>query len=347
MGGGSRTRVGDSRGTASAVALRPLLTFARSCGVDGDAILRDVGIRADLLDDYDHRISEADRCRVWIAVSQQMKDPYLGLHHGASVPLGAYDALDYAASLSTTFGDALDRVVRFHRILCDAWDVAKEIDGETVRFRRLKRTPPLEAEAFPAVLVARGRMVAGADFSPQEVRFAHESHAALKPYTAFFRCPVRHGCTSTEVSFRAIDLARPASGANPGLSGVLDRYMTSMLGRLPHREPFVESVHEAVARLIKDGHRPRLASVAAKLRTSPRTLQRRLEEHDTTYFAVVEEVRRALGERLVADRRLSLSEIAFLLGFSDISGFRRAYKAWTGHNPSAARVRKVSRELRP
>lgn len=340
MGGGSRARARDSKGTASVMVLKPLLAFARSRGIDGDAILRDIGIRGDVLDDYDHRISEADRCRVWAAVAQQANDPYLGLHHGASAPLGAYDALDHAVSLSATFGDALDRIVRFHRILCDAWDVAKEVEGETVRLRRLEPTPPPEAEAFPAVLVVRGRMVAGADFAPYEVRFAHAAPAPPEPYTAFFRCPVRHGCTSSELIFRATDLARPASAANPGLSSVLDRYMSSLLRRLPRHEPFVESVRDVVARLIKDGNRPLLSAAAATLRSSPRTLQRRLEDHDTTYFAVVEAVRRELGEHLVADRRLSLSEIAFLLGFSDISGFRRAYKAWTGKNPSDTRARR-------
>ena len=70
---------------------------------------------------------------------------------------------------------------------------------------------------------------------------------------------------------------------------------------------------------------------------SPRTLRRRLKDEELTFKGLVADIRRDLGEKYVQDRSLSLTEISFLLGFSDMSSFSRAYKGWTGHSPSAAR----------
>jgi AraC-like DNA-binding protein len=74
------------------------------------------------------------------------------------------------------------------------------------------------------------------------------------------------------------------------------------------------------------------------LQASPRTVQRRLAEHGTSHLQVVDSVRRGLAERLVAEGRMSITEIAFLLGFADLGGFERMYRRWTGMSPSRART---------
>jgi AraC-like DNA-binding protein len=101
---------------------------------------------------------------------------------------------------------------------------------------------------------------------------------------------------------------------------------------------FLERARVAVASALADG-RPTIRAVGRALHASPRTVQRRLGQQGTTYVKVVESVRRARVERLVTDGRLSITEIAFLAGFADVSGFRRAYKRWTGLAPAGARAR--------
>ncbi len=320
------------------MALRPVLTYARERGFDVEPLLAELGLAPAILDDIDHRIPEADRSRAWGAAAAGLRDPYLALGFAASVPMGAFDALDYAVSCSPTWGAAIERVLRFHRVLCDAWAVTREVDGETVRLRRIANSSvAVEAEAFPAVLVARGRELTGMRLVPHEVCFAHTFAAEPAPYEAFFGCPVRQGCAAMELVFRAVDLDTPVRGANPGLNRVLDRYLTDLLERVGHDDPFVEQVRRSVGRAMKEGARPTLEIVTKELHVPPRTIQRRLREHGTSYAALVETVRRALGERLVADGRVSLTEIAFLLGFADLSGFRRAYRSWTGRSPSRGR----------
>jgi AraC-like DNA-binding protein len=66
-------------------------------------------------------------------------------------------------------------------------------------------------------------------------------------------------------------------------------------------------------------------------------VQRRLLEHGTTHTEVVDTFRRELARRLMQERRMSVTEIAFLLGFTDVSGFRRTFKRWTGRSPNHVR----------
>jgi hypothetical protein len=123
---------------------------------------------------------------------------------------------------------------------------------------------------------------------PCEVRFRHAAPADVKPYTALFRCPVRFGQPTNELRFPARDLALPIKTANVGLVGVLDRYMTEVMSRLPKGTTHHEHIRTIVADALRRGERPSLQATARSLRASERTVQRRLGEHGTTHREVVE-----------------------------------------------------------
>jgi AraC-like DNA-binding protein len=315
-----------------------MLAFARTRGVEVDEILRDLGVPPSALDDYDRRIPEAGRAGAWVKAAAQARDPDFGLRVVEHTRIGAYDVLDYSMYFSRTLGTALQQVEQFHRILCDAWAFKTDAVACAVRVRRVEKTPPPEAEAFFAFLVVRGRELTGADIVPREVRFAHPAPADTTQHDALFRCPVRFGSPDSEVLFRAKDFDLAVRTANPGVGNVLDRYMTDLLGRLPKSDSFVENVRSVVVRSLREG-RPALAKTSRAMHASARTVQRRLSDHGISYSEVVNSARRDVAERLLREGRLSVTEIAFLLGFTDVGSFRRVYKRWTGVAPSRGGLR--------
>jgi AraC-like DNA-binding protein len=109
-----------------------------------------------------------------------------------------------------------------------------------------------------------------------------------------------------------------------------------LLAAIVPRDATLDRVRAAVTRVLRTGP-PTLASVARTLRASPRTVQRRLKEAGSSHRGVVDEVRRELAIRYLATPGLSITEIAFLLGFTDDSSFRRVYKRWTGRSPARTR----------
>jgi AraC-like DNA-binding protein len=336
VGGVEKRERWNASGTASAVMLRPMINYARSRGVEVEAVLHSIGLTLANLDEIDRRIPEAARCCVWVEVAEKAGDPFFGLHVAEQAHMGVFDVLDYSLYFSSTVDEAIDHIIRFHRVLCDGWAYKREGDDTCTRLRRVERTPRHEAEGNLAFLVLRARQLTGRELAPHEVRFPCEKPADTSLHVALFRSRLRFGWPASELAFDPKDLALPIKTANKGVEAILERYMSEMLERLPKSESFVEQVRAVVARTLCQGP-PNLGKTARALHSSPRTVQRKLGEHGTRYSDVVDAVRRPLGERLVAQGNLSITEIAFLLGFVDVSGFRVAYKRWTGTSPSRGR----------
>ena len=152
-----------------------------------------------------------------------------------------------------------------------------------------------------------------------------------------YRCPFSPG-SPTYVSSPCFDPLRHSIRAfTPALCDVLERHLLDLAGRVPKDSPdLLERVRRALAAELQRGD-PSLDAIAARLRTSPRSLQRQLQQAGTTLAALHNELRADLAARYLAERSESISEVAFLLGFSEVSTFHRAFKRWTGQTPAAYR----------
>jgi AraC-like DNA-binding protein len=93
--------------------------------------------------------------------------------------------------------------------------------------------------------------------------------------------------------------------------------------------------------LLRDGE-PSASITASRMKMSARTLNRALAAEGTSYRAILDQLRHELACRYLADSRLSIGEIGFLLGFSEISAFYRAFKRWTGQTPAVFRAQRHS-----
>lgn len=322
--------------TASVLVLRELISYARSHGVDIDRVLRSLGMPPALLDDPDARVPEAMRERAWAEIGAMAHDEALGIHVAQHAPEGAFDVLDYAMYFSSTLGEAVQRVARFYRLLTDAAAIEVIPDGDATHLRRLVRgTHPHEQDAYFALVLCRARTVSSRHVRPQEVCFEHAPHAREK-LARFFGCPIRFDCAQSDLVFASGDLVWPARTAKPRLAAILDRYAAELLERLPSISSYADHVRRGIARVIQRAP-PTLEAVARDMRASPRTVQRRLAEEGTMHKRLVEEIRRQLALRYIQTPGLSITEIAFLLGFQDESSFRRSFRRWTGKSPAQAR----------
>jgi len=322
--------------TASVLVLRGLLAYARSHKVDVDQLLHRLGILPALLEDPDARVPEAAHQRAWAEVAGATGDEALGIHFAQQTEEGAFEVLDYAAYFSSTLKDAVDRIARFYRLLTDAAAIEVVSDDSATHIRRLVfGTHPQEQDAYFAVVCARLRATSGRHIRPREVSFEHTSHAKAE-LAKFFECPIRFGRAQSDLILESADLALPARAAKPRLAAILDRYASQLLEQLPSTSSYADHVRRAIAHMIKRGP-PRLEAVAREMHASPRTVQRRLTEAGTTHKDLVDEIRRLLASRYIEHPGLSITEIAFLLGFQNERSFRRSFRRWTGRSPAEVR----------
>jgi AraC-like DNA-binding protein len=135
------------------------------------------------------------------------------------------------------------------------------------------------------------------------------------------------------------DLNLHLVAADHRLLAVLRRYCEDLLTRHSTPPPqLVEKVERLIADRLAHGE-ARLDTVATKLGMSPRSLSQKLAELDTSFSGIVKSLRKELALRYLRDSNLRLTEIAFLLGYSEVSTFTHAFKRWTGTTPTAFRRR--------
>ncbi len=128
----------------------------------------------------------------------------------------------------------------------------------------------------------------------------------------------------------------PGAGPDPHMVHAAERHLRRLLGQLPPDDAFATRARRALLEELRRGE-PTLDRLAARLRTSERTLQRRLSGEGTSLQALLDNLRRALSLRHLAESTESSAEIAFVLGVSEVSAFHRAFKCWTGSTPAAYR----------
>jgi AraC-like DNA-binding protein len=174
------------------------------------------------------------------------------------------------------------------------------------------------------------RFISDQDFRFAEIHLSYPDpgHGAL--YRELFECPVFFGRPEDLVHVDVSYLDRHTLTGNPHMAEVCRRQCSDLLEKLKRNDELLDSVREIIVSSL--GEAPQLSEVAARLAMSPRTLRRRLQERNTTYKHIVDEVRSELAKEYLSTTGLSVDQIAGRIGFTEATTFRRAFKKWTGLN---------------
>lgn len=317
---------------------------AAARGVQAEVLLAAAGLAPERLADPDLRLPLHSARRLWHEAARLTGDEDFGLHLSELLQVGDFGGLGFAARSSATVGEAYQRVVRYLRVLVQSTSLALETDGPHARIRHVWPDPaePLsrhQVEFLMGCLLQVGRLGSETEFLPHEVRFSHPAPPRLDELHRVFGPRLRFGAAADELVLDQALLALPQRQAEPALAAVLDRHLQDVVSGLPQDEPptLLERVRGALASELGHGE-PNLLAVARRLHMSPRSLQRRLQLEGHSLQGVLAALRSDLAIRYLSERDESVSEIAFLLGFSEVSTFHRAFKRWTGVTPAAYRA---------
>jgi AraC-like DNA-binding protein len=336
--------VGDGRQiTVSARIVAGIVAAAEAVGVEVAPVLRALEIDAAVLRDPDARIPIATEEALWDEMARRSGDPCFGLHAQGHIPPGTLDVLDYAVRSSANLRQAYENLVRYNRLVHDIAEFTLSVADGVARLTQHFRGDPRGAswqvtDYSLGGLVLVTRQLIGDDWNPIEVRMTHPAPGDPGPYRELFRVTPRFNCDANELAIDATLLERPVASADPLLHRVLRRHADALLEKLPRSEGIVEQVREILARSLCGGD-PGIDAVARRLHMSPRTLQRRLAGADTSHQELLEAMRREMALRLLDEGGVAISEVAFLLGYSQPSAFHRAFRRWTGSTPAEFRSR--------
>jgi AraC-like DNA-binding protein len=327
-------------GTHLASSARFFWRILEQRGRDASAVFRAAGLDPARLTDPRARYPIERVARAWNAADRLLADPCFGLDAVHAWRASDYHALGYAMLASRSLRRALERMVRYFRIINDVagFDLLETAERLTIAY-----VPPAEGFGLaPSQEQARWASILGicralydGPLDPVEVTMRQVPPPCPERVDACFRCPVRFGAPRGSIAFDRQSADRPLVAANREMATANDRIAVEYLARL-QRDDLTSRVQQAILDHLPSGA-PRDDQVAQALFLSTRTLQRRLRDEGTTFSDTLEAVRRELAEAYLRDQSLTLTEISYLLGFGNTSSFSRAYRRWTGVPPSTHR----------
>jgi AraC-like DNA-binding protein len=179
----------------------------------------------------------------------------------------------------------------------------------------------------------RGLLSAPELYLRMEMPYPEPAHSAL--YYEVFGEDVHFDCARGRILFHRNLLDTPLPSSNPVLRNLYEAECARLLADLEEEN----SVAEQTLRLLRklEGQYPQMPQIAKMLNLSPRTYRRRLDEEQLSFQKLLDQVRGEHATRYLQNTRLPLSSIAYMIGFSDASNFRRAYLKWTGMSPGEVR----------
>jgi AraC-like DNA-binding protein len=176
----------------------------------------------------------------------------------------------------------------------------------------------------------------GSQWSPREINFEHQAEKIMAAYREVFRSPVVFASSTNALVMHTDFGKQPLPAADPNLCQILTCHLDDVLSRMPKKDAVLAPIRATIVQLMKDGGLD-LSRAAKTLGVSARTLQRQLRRHGLSFVEVVGDTRCGLAVEYLKDCENTLTEIAFLLGYSEVSAFNRAFKRWTGKTPMAYR----------
>jgi AraC-like DNA-binding protein len=165
--------------------------------------------------------------------------------------------------------------------------------------------------------------------------------SGAREFERFYRCPVEFGASSDRFEFSNDALAIPLLAADRKLLKALEPFCNmAAKERKTAAATLRAAVENEVEKLLPHG-KAKKETVAKAVALSMRTLSRRLADEGATYEEVVDQLRRSLALQYLKESSMSVSQIAWLLGYEGSTSFNHAFRRWTGHSPSAARNQKL------
>ncbi|MFY0690475.1 MAG: AraC family transcriptional regulator [Paracoccaceae bacterium] len=314
---------------------------AAGTGVDQRQLLASVGLEPDSENDPKKMLVDAVYYDLIERIAGMIDVTDLSVRTGASMQLDEYGALGLAWKAAPTLLGSYTRVERYARL----WTSVVEYELRTInrgtlfilhRSGERRLGLRLSNEATLASAVAISRQVSPVPFAPVEVHLKHPPPRTLEFHERYFGCPVSFGSDLDALLLSHDSLAQPNKLGDEGITRFLDNHLEVELRGVVNAASIESLARDVIARSLSEGI-PRAADVARTLGLSVRSLHRRLAEDGLSFRTVTEETRKELAEGLLRDERYSLSEIAFLTGFSEQSAFNRAFKRWIGRTPAAHR----------
>jgi AraC-like DNA-binding protein len=327
------------------LSIRLLWPFARIVGADPELLgaLGRLGIGMSEFVNPETRVPHRAVMALLQQLVDQSGDASIGLRAGSTVEVGDFDALEYAARCTVDLRGAIGCISRYMNLLNEAADVTLREEGDRAiwEYRIHDGVPQVPAanDFVVASAITFARLYVDLPGAPLEVHLMHAQSSGPSGHEGVFGKNVKLGMPQNACVFPRGWLALPMRRADPNIHLAFEARARELAERLRDQRGVAARVREVVFSHLRAGN-ANMASVASTMAMSVATLRRRLEAEGTTHSEILDRARSDLARLYLSESRLSVGEIAFLLGYSQSRAFHNAFRRWNdGSTPVDYRTR--------
>lgn len=307
-------------------------------GITTTDIISDTGIIQEVIDDPWPYLGTKQYHRLVANIIRLTGDKAIGLNLSSHFKARHMGVAGYAALTSETFADAR-KVIMKYRVLKDPYIyLSHNLDNHSWRISLAGVYP---AEEYVTRFSIEGHIVRTAQFcadltghnhSLQTINLSYPPPPYADLYHQVLPCPIHFNQPENSIAFDHRVLNQPLPAADATMFKLCTNECDTQLAQLDAQSAFKNKVYQEIYRAhSKDNHcLLSLHEVADRLYISSRTLRRKLQSEESNFQQICNEVRKDLSTYYLSNSNLSAKEIAYLLGYSSVNNFHRAFKQWTG-----------------
>lgn len=307
-------------------------------GIGPWRVLEGTGLTPAYLSLPGNLITLAQQVDIYQKIGLLAESSRLTLTYGTRIKPRDHGPLGYAVQAAPDVRQALTTFNRFFNVLGPlARSLVVEQD-DTARWiaTNILSTGParrVAAEEMLAGNITLLRLITGTTFPLEEVWIDYDPGAAISFYEELMACPVRINMPGVEMRFHRDLLATPLTNTD----SATERECIELCQQRVVQIDSATGIKGSVQRIILEniGEKITLGAISRRLNMSPRSMRRALSREGTSFQSIQDDVRRSLAESYMMTSDLGIDEIGYLLGFTDASNFRNAFKKWTGTAPGA------------
>ena len=319
-----------------------ILQVLEEQGVAASKLLKGTHLNRELLQSGDNDISFKAMLGLIEQTIALSPTPDIGLRIGRRENISTWGMLGYAIMSCATEWEATQIGIQYYQAgpSMMAWSARRE--DELVRLRLDSIGPMGNTLRFCVEENFAGHCAVSSELMnrkirPIEMRLSYSPPDYADAYREYFECPVHFDQAENSVLMN-IATNRPLKNADPASAALCLKLVEGLVKRYAGEEDLIFRIRKILLR--SPGAFPSMEDVASELSLSSRTLRRQLADLDTSFAAVLTEVQKNLAIDYLTNSSLNVDQIGALLGYSETTNFRRAFKQWTGNPPTFYRASK-------
>ena len=322
--------------------IRTIFQTATSFGLAFDTLCQQSGIDPAEIGDSEKMLEWEKAALIWVPLLKLSGDPLIGLHVGMGVEKNLHGMIGFLIQSCKDLDQGFQVLCRYGHMVTPMVEYRYLVDKEAVveieqnKIWLMKHPEPARHanDFLIASIVNTFQALTGKRIVPLRIELAFEMRE-ISAYREFFGCEVLFNRDVNRIVLSKEDTSTPNLSSDQSMFALFNSIMADKQALLQSNST-TENLKQVLFMQFK-GRIPTIEEAAAALNTTPRNLQRRLLQEQTTFRDIAGAIRKEIAIQLMQNPAIKISEVSDILGYSDLTAFRKAFKSWTNTTPRAVR----------